>query len=101
MTYSSLYCMDMSMNKKQSLIACATINVVFIFAQIYKHTQHATYLYEKQKHETTVAQCTQTIDELTQELHSLKDREHIKHYAATALAMRPLDIKHVKKIPSS
>lgn len=89
------------MNKKQCIIACAIINITFIFAQIYKHTQMVKYTYAKQHHEQTLLVHQQTIQELTQQLYALKDRNSIQQFAQQELNMEPIQIKHVKRVTPS
>lgn len=89
------------MNKKQCIIACATINISFIFAQIYKHTQMVKYTYAQQQHDKTIVAHEQTIQELTQQLYALKDRETIRLFAKKELSMQPLVLKNIKRLTTS
>jgi len=84
--------------KRSLLIIFTTINVVFIGAQLYKHTRmthlrytQSTLIADQQKldHEAEV---------LRQQICAHKDISHIKKYAADELRMKPLPLNRVKRI---
>jgi hypothetical protein len=84
--------------KRSLLIIFTTINVVFIGAQVYKHTRmtHLRYvqsglLAEQQKLEHDA-------ELLRQQICAHKDIGHIKKYAQDELHMKPLPLNRVKRI---
>jgi hypothetical protein len=86
------------MTKKQCIIACTTSNLLFIVAQIYKHTQFVHYTYQKQQAEHALAMHEETIKALTQQLYALKDRIAIKEFAQTQLSMKPIALHQIKRL---
>ena len=86
------------MTKRSLLIIFTAINVVFIGAQVYKHTRmtHLRYIQsglvaEQQKldHDAEV---------LRQQICAHKDIGHIKKYAQDELHMKPLPLNRVKRV---
>jgi hypothetical protein len=86
------------MTKKQSIATCALINVLFIIAQIYKHTQFVQYTYNKQKQEVLLNEYEQTAATLTQQLYACKDRTSIKKFAQDKLGMKPITLAQIKRL---
>ena len=89
------------MNKKQFIVAFASINVLFIFAQIYKHTQVVKCTYAQQQYEKQIHEQTQTIQELTQQLCALKNRDDVQAFAQKKLGMQSIALKDIKRVPAS
>ena len=89
------------MNKKKFIYTCVSLNVLFIFGQIYKQTQYTRLLYMKQLYEQSLEEKKQTITQLTHHLYCAKDPSAIKLFAEKELNMKPLHLKHINRIPSA
>jgi len=89
------------MKKKSFLAFFISIHVILIFLHIHKHTLLIKNNYIHQQYEKKIVTLSKKKQDLTQELHALKDRENIKQYAQNKLNMRPYSLNQVKKIPLS
>jgi cell division protein FtsB len=92
--------MAVTMTKKKFFAVCSCINVLFIGAQIYKHTQFVRYTYRKQQEERTLQQQQETIAALTQQLYALQDRTAIKEFAQKELGMKPVALHQIQRLPT-
>ena len=86
------------MNKKSFISFFVATNLILVFLQIHKHTLFIKNSYEQQQCEKKIATLTEKKQTLTQELHSLKDRQNIKKYAQNILKMRPYTLNQIKKL---
>ena len=72
---------------------------MLIFLQVHKHTLFIKNNYQQQAYEKKRAQLIEQKQLLTQELHTLKDRETIKQFAYNTLNMRPYKLSQIHKLP--
>ena len=86
------------MKKANFITLFISVNVLFIFAQIYKHSSVIKLSYRKQKNEADKKLLMQKKQDLTQQLYALKDRKAIKRYAANKLNMRKVNLKNIKTL---
>ncbi len=73
-------------------------HIFFIFFQIHKHSKIIRLSYQKQKSEQKREQLVQRVQELTQQLHALKEKSSIKKFAQETLGMQKIKLSQVKKI---
>ncbi len=88
----------MYLRKKTFIILFITGHVVFIFLQIYNHTQYIQQTYTKQTYEKKHDTLCKEKQKFTQQLYALKDPTTIKQFAQDTLHMHPNRLKQVKKI---
>ena len=73
-------------------------HILFIFLQIYKHSQVIKLSYKKQKNEADRQLLAQKKQDLTHQLYALKNRSAIKKFAMNHLNMKKITLKQIKKI---
>lgn len=74
------------------------INLIFIFAVIFKKSYEAHLMYIEQKIEKEIAQIKEKNIKLEEKLFQLKDPKKIKAFAQENLKMRDTKINQLKKI---
>lgn len=85
-------------NKRSFLILFTTLNIIFIAAQVYKHTRIVQLNYAQSKLLTDARTSEHTIESLRQQICAHKDITAIKKYAQEELHMKPLSLTKVKRI---
>lgn len=88
------------MKKNYFLALFISAHILFIFLQIHKYTLFIKNSYNQQQYEKKIVTLTEKKQQLTQELHALKDRERIKKYAHEKLNMHPYTLNQIKKLLS-
>ncbi len=91
----------MYLRKKTFFILFIAGHIIFIFLQIYNHTQNIQQTYKKQNYEKEYDILREEKQKLTQQLYALKDRTTIKQFAQHTLHMQPNRLNQVKKIEKS
>jgi len=76
-------------------------HIIFIFLQIYNHTQYIQQTYKKQSYEKKYNILCEKEQKLTQQLYTLKDQTTIKKFAKNTLHMQSNRLNQVKKIQKS
>ncbi len=85
--------------KKNTFVALfIAAHILFIFLQVYKHTQFVKSTYAQQKHEKKHSALKRKKQSLVQQLYALKDRDSIRKFAKNSLKMRPIRLNQVNKI---
>ena len=75
-----------------------TGHIIFIFLQIYNHTQNIQQTYKKQNYEKKYGILRKKEQKLSQHLYELKDSTTIKQFAQSTLHMQPNRLNQVRKI---
>ncbi len=91
----------MYLRKKTFVILFIAGHIIFIFLQIYNHTQYIQQTYKKQSYEKEHDILREEEQKLTQQLYALKDRTTIKQFAKNRLHMQSNRLNQVKKIEQS
>ena len=76
-------------------------HVFFIFLELHKHNQCITQSFTNQKDKQELQKLSAHKQQLLHQLHALKDPQDIKLFAQTKLAMQPVRLHHVKKLPAA
>jgi len=76
-------------------------HIFFIVLQIHKHSQIIKESYRKQKNEQLKNELIQKKELLTHQLYTLKNRSTIQEFATEQLAMKPINLKQIKKITAN
>ena len=86
------------MKKNKFITLFIAAHILFIFLQVYKHTQFVKSTYEQQKHEKKHSDLKTKKQTLIQQLYALKDRNNIRKFAKKSLKMRPIRLNQVKNM---
>lgn len=88
------------MKKKNNLFIYIfiSINLFFIFLQIYKQSNFVKISYKKQRLEKEKETLIQKKDNLNQQLLEIKNPNLIKDYATKNLNMKKIGINQIKKV---
>ena len=89
------------MKKNYFIALFIGVHVIFIVFQIDKQSRLVRLSYEKQKLETEKAELKARKQLLANNFHEIKSPSRIKEFAIKNLAMKPVTISQVKRIPSS
>lgn len=76
-----------------------TAHIIFIFLQIHKHALFIKQSYRKQKNEKLRNNLHSEKDSLNHQLQLLENHTSIKKYAQNKLAMVPVKLSQIKKVP--
>lgn len=87
---------------KQPLFVALFISthLVFVFLQIYKHTQLVALSFQKQKNERTLSTLQEKKQELTNKWCSRINRSEVKKIALEQLKMKPIQLSAIKRLSS-
>ena len=91
----------MYLKKKTFVILFIVGHIIFIFFQIYNHTQYIQQTYKNQSYEKKHDILCREEQKLTQQLYTLKNRTTIKQFAQNRLHMQSNRLNQVKKIEES
>lgn len=86
------------MNKRSLIIIFTSLNLLFISAQVYKHTRVVQLNYAHNKIMSESKTLDHTIESLRQKICAHTDTNSIKIYAQEVLHMKPLALAKVKRI---
>ena len=86
------------MTKRSLLIIFTSINIIFIGAQVYKHTKMTHLRYTQSNLIAQQQKFAHEAEILRQQICAHKDVGHIKQYAQEELHMKPLALNRVKRI---
>lgn len=75
-----------------------SVHIVFIFLQIYKHTQQVALSFQKQKNERVFTTLQEKKQELTNKWCSRINRSEVKKVAIEQLGMKPLQLSNIKRL---
>lgn len=85
--------------RKNTLIALViATHLVYSMLHIHKQTLFIKESYRKQKNEKIKAELDHELRQLTQQLYRLRDYAHIELFARNTLHMRPIQLRHIKKL---
>jgi len=91
----------MYLRKKTFVILFISGHIIFIFLQIYNHTQYIQQTYKKQSYEKKHDILREKEQRLIHQLYTLKDQAVIKQFAQNTLHMQSNRLNQVKKIQKS
>ena len=86
------------MKKRSFLILFTSINLLFISAQIYKHTRIVQLNYAHNTLNTESKKLDHTLETLRQKICVHTNTQSIKAYAQNVLQMKPLSLTKVTRI---
>lgn len=89
------------MKRKSFILLFVATHVLFIALQINKQSKIVKLSYQKQRYEETKKKLLEQKQNYTNQLFALKKPSQIKQFATQKLAMKPLDLKQIKRIQSS
>jgi hypothetical protein len=75
-----------------------SVHVVFVFLQIYKHTQLVALSFQKQKNERTLTALQEKKQELTNTWCSRINRSEVKKIVLEQLGMKPIQLSTIKRL---
>lgn len=75
-----------------------TAHILFVVAQIHKHSTIAELSYEQQKNQKTLSDLTEKKQQLTNTLHALHNRQTTQEFVQAHLGMRPVKLSQVKNL---
>jgi hypothetical protein len=88
------------MKRNYFIFLFSSAQIIFIFLQIHRHTLFIDQSFAKQKNERKKIELTQTIQELSHQLHIVREHANIKQFAHTELDMQPIQMNQIKKLPT-
>ena len=86
--------------KKQFFIALfVSTHIAFLFLHIHKHMQFIKESFAKQSNEQLLAKMKQKKEAKQNELFALQNKHDIKTVATQKLALRPMNMTQLKRLP--
>jgi hypothetical protein len=93
-------CKANSMTKRQIIGIFTGINLLFIGAQLYKHTRIVHLEYKTTQAIQSMRMLDHTIEELQQQICAHKNPHSIQKYAQDTLHMQPISLARIQRISS-
>ena len=85
-------------SKKAFLFIFISVNLIFIFLQIYKHSVFVKLSYEQQRLEQEQENLAKKKIDLIEKLHTNQRHKPVKDFAQNKLKMQRIKLKQIKRL---
>jgi len=85
-------------SKKAFLFIFISVNLIFIFLQIYKHSVFVKLSYEQQRLEREQENLAKKKIDLIEKLHTNQRHKPVKDFAEDKLKMQRIKLKQIKRL---
>lgn len=91
------FCYTIGMKRNTFLLIFVSLNILFIFLQIFKQSYIIKLSYEKQRNEKLRNSLLAKKASLTEQLYILKNQSTIKQFATDTLGMKPIRLNQIRR----